>query len=194
MFNFKLKQGQSVDIEKIIKAYIEKNYGIYLIHLIKFFYKLDKEAYAKIEDLIKNLAQSRLILIDGVANKDPFKYIQTGVSYLQLINSMKNKINFGKDSYSLTIDFKWRDTLADENYSSNSIHFEYYAVLFNMGIQYFELGKSSLSQEDNDQKLKEGVNQFQTAAWIFDRIKEQYQLYFQSIQPDLQMSYMSFVI
>lgn len=107
---------------------------------------------------------------------------------------MKNKINFGKDTYALTIDFRWRDTLADENYTSNSIYFEYYAVLFNMGTEYFELGKSSLASEDNDIKLKEGVKQFQTAAWIFDRIKEQYQLYFQAIQPDLQMSYMSFVI
>lgn len=27
MFNFKLKTGVSLDIEKIIKAYINKNYG-----------------------------------------------------------------------------------------------------------------------------------------------------------------------
>ena len=121
-------------------------------------------------------------------------YRDTGVNYLQMLNSLRNKINFGKDSYSLTIDFAWKDTLVDEKYTSNSIHFEYYSVLFNIGIVYFEMGKSSI--ESNDElKYKEGVKQFQTSAWIFDRIKEEFQLYIQvnNIQPDLSMSYMSFV-
>lgn len=111
-----------------------------------------------------------------------------------MINSLRSKINFGRDSYSLKIDFAWRDTLMDEKYTSNSIHFEYYSVLYNLGIVYFETGKSFFVSDD-DLKLKEGVKQFQTAAWIFDRIKEEYQLYIQSanIQPDLQISYMSFV-
>ena len=121
-------------------------------------------------------------------------YRDTGVNYLQMLNSLKNKINFGKDAYSLKIDFAWRDTLLDKKFTSNSIHFEYYSVLFNLGIVYFEMGKYSYSLDD-DLNYKEGVKQFQTAAWIFDRIKEEYQLYDQAenIQPDLQMNYMSFV-
>jgi len=121
-------------------------------------------------------------------------YRDTAVNYLQMLNTLRNKINFGKDAYSLTIDFAWKDTLTDEKYTSNSIHFEYYSVLFNIGIVYFEMGKSSYTSDD-DMKYKEGVKQFQTAAWIFDRIKEEYQNYIQigNIQPDLQMSYMSFV-
>lgn len=121
-------------------------------------------------------------------------YLSTAVNYLQKLNMIRNKINFGRDAYSLTIDFAWRDTLMDEKYTSNSVHFEYYSVLFNVGIVYFEMGKSSYLSDD-DLKYKEGVKQFQTAAYIFDRIKEQYQLYIQAgmIQPDMQMSYMSFV-
>jgi hypothetical protein len=121
-------------------------------------------------------------------------YRDTAVNYLQILNQVKNKLPFGKDKHSLTIDFAWKDTLDDSKYTSNSIYFEYYSVLFNIGIVYFETGKSSMASED-DLKFKEGVKQFQTAAWIFDRIKEEYQLYIQvgNIQPDLQMSYMSFV-
>jgi tetratricopeptide (TPR) repeat protein len=112
-----------------------------------------------------------------------------------MINMLKNKINFGKDQYSLKIDFAWKDTLTDEKFVSNSIHFEYFSAMFNLGIVYFEMGKAFYFSEE-DLKLKDGVKYFQTAAWIFDRIKEEYQLYVQAlnIQPDLQMSYMSFVI
>lgn len=40
MFNFKLKTGVSIDIEKIIKAYIIKNYGkFYLKKTKNFVYK-----------------------------------------------------------------------------------------------------------------------------------------------------------
>lgn len=121
-------------------------------------------------------------------------YKDTGVKYLQMLNSLRNKINFGTDAYSLKMDFAWKDTLLEEKFTSNSIHFEYYSVLFNLGIIHFEMGKSVYFSDD-DLKLKEGVKFFQTAAWIFDRIKEEYQLYIQSgnIQPDLQISYMSFV-
>lgn len=117
------------------------------------------------------------------------------VNYLIMMNSLKNKINFGKDNYSLKLDFAWKDTLTDEKFISNSIHFEYYSVLFNLGLVYFEMGKHYYFIED-ELKLKDGVKYFQTAAWIFDRIKEEYQLYVQAlnIQPDLQMSYMSYVI
>lgn len=111
-----------------------------------------------------------------------------------MINALKNKINFGKDTYAIKLDFAWKDTLTDEKIISNSIHFEYYSVLFNLGIIYFEMGKSLYFSED-DLKLKDGVKYFQTAAWIFDRVKEEYPLYVQAlnIQPDLQMNYMSFV-
>lgn len=121
-------------------------------------------------------------------------YRDTSVNYLTMINSLRNKINFGKDNYSLKLDFAWKDTSSDEKFVSNSIHFEYFSVMFNLGIIYFEMGKANYFSEE-DLKLKEGVKHFQTAAWIFDRIKEEYQLYVQAvnIQPDLQMSYMSFV-
>lgn len=133
-------------------------------------------------------------MIKSENNKDVKMYRDTAVNYLQKLNSLRNKINFGRDAYSLTLDFVWKDTLTDEKYTSNSIHFEYYSVFFNIGLIYFEMGKS-LYFSDDENKLKEGVKYFQTAAWIFDRIKEEYQLYIQvdNIQPDLQMSYMSFV-
>jgi len=108
---------------------------------------------------------------------------------------LKNKINFGKDNYSLKLDFAWKDTLTDEKFISNTIHFEYFSAMFNLGIVYFDMGKAYYFS-DEDLKLKDGIKYFQTAAWIFDKIKEEYQLYVQAlnIQPDLQMSYMSFVI
>jgi hypothetical protein len=111
-----------------------------------------------------------------------------------MLNSLRNKINFGSDQYSLKIDFAWRDTLIDDKFTSNSLNFEYYSVLFNLGIVHFEMGKSMIISDD-DQKLKEGNKLFQTATWIFDSIKEEYPLYIQAgnIQPDLQMNYLSFV-
>lgn len=119
---------------------------------------------------------------------------EISINYLLQINQLKNKINFGKDSYSLRIDFTWKDTLTEEKNVSNSIHFEYYSVFFNLALINFEMGKY-LYFSDDELKLKEAVKLFQTAAWSADRIKEEFQLYVQAnnIQPDLSMNYMSYV-
>jgi len=195
MFTFKFKQGFQVDVEKAMKGYITSNYG----KNKKIYNNLDAESYKKIESFVQEFVQNRNVLIkitESVGLMENLKiYRETSVNYLTMINALKNKINFGKESFNLKLDFGWKDTLSEEKFLSNSIHFEYYSVMFNLALIYFEMGKAVYFVEE-DVKLKDGVKYFQTAASLFDKIKEEYQLYIQAlnIQPDLQLNYMSFVI
>jgi hypothetical protein len=54
------------------------------------------------------------------------------IAYLQIINLVKSKVNFGKESFSIKIEFAWKDTIKNEFYYSNNIAFEYYSVMFNL--------------------------------------------------------------
>ena len=193
MFTFKFKQGFPLEFDKRMKSYLDKNYGTKNIFLF-----LDSDSYKKIEPFIIELNQNRNVLVKILESDRSFENLkmfrEISINYLLQINQLKNKINFGKDSYSLKIDFTWKDTLTEEKNVSNSIHFEYYSVFFNLALINFEMGKY-LYFSDDELKLKEAVKLFQTAAWSADRIKEEFQLYVQAnnIQPDLSMNYMSYV-
>ena len=144
------------------------------------------------------MTQNRNVLINLYESERSYEKLKIfrdiSVNYLTLINSFKNKLNFGSDLYSLKIDFSWKDSLTDEKMISNSIYFEYYCVFFNLALIYFEMGKSLYFTND-DLKLKEGIKHFQTSAWIADKIKEEYHLFTQAnkITPDLSMNYLSLV-
>lgn len=133
-------------------------------------------------DLDKNLDKLKL-------HKD------TIITYLNMLSLLKSKINFGKDEYSLAVEFSWKDVLKNENYNSYNVNLEYYSALFNLGVLYNLMGKFFIGAND-DAKLKEGIKYFQYAAWVFDKVKQEIPGFVPSkeIQPDLSANYLSYVI
>jgi len=103
----------------------------------------------------------------------------------------------------MLIKFSWRDTYNNELYTSYDINLEYYSVLYNLAIVYCSLARTVdlKAHETTDDKLKEGIKNFQYAAWIFDKIRIEVALYVSDseLQPDLttenlQMVYLLYFI
>jgi hypothetical protein len=94
------------------------------------------------------------------------------INYLTMLNVIKSKMNFGKDDFSIKVDFAWRDVIKNDFWYSNNVNFEYYSSLFNLAIAYSCLGSSILSSDD-EVKLKEGIKYFQFSSWLFDNIKNE---------------------
>jgi len=73
------------------------------------------------------------------------------------------------------MDFSWKDTLTGDFYNSNNMNLEYYSVLYNLGILYSLMGRcvNIADPELEEAKHKEAIKNFQYAAWIFDKIKQE---------------------
>jgi hypothetical protein len=123
------------------------------------------------------------------------KIKETLISYISMLNLLKSKINFGKDDYSLKLEFGWKDVLKNDFYYSNNINLEYYSLLFNLAVTYNLLGNQLTSKIDDDVQLKEGIKNYQYSAWIFDKIKNEVPTYIpaKEIQPDLSVNYLTYV-
>lgn len=112
-----------------------------------------------------------------------------------MLFALKSKINFGRDEYSMQLEFGWKDVLRNDFYYSYNINFEYFSVYFNLGILFVLMGKL-LSKSTDDAKLREGIKYFQTAAWIFDNIKQEIPICIPAKEtpPDLSSNYLSYVL
>jgi hypothetical protein len=117
------------------------------------------------------------------------------VSYINMFNLLRTKINFGKDDYSLKIEFGWKDVLNNSFYYSNNANLEYFSLLFNLAVSYNILGTGLTSKTDDDSQLKEGIKNYQYAAWLFDKIKNEVPscIPLKEIQPDLSVNYLTYV-
>ena len=111
-----------------------------------------------------------------------------------MLASLKQKINFGVDEYSLKMEFSWKDTLKNDFYTSFNVNFEYYNTLFNLAVIFKRLGSYFYGVQD-DQKLKEGIKYFQHASWAFDKIKNELPTFLpaKEITPDLSANFLTFV-
>jgi hypothetical protein len=118
------------------------------------------------------------------------------VTYINMLNVLRSKINFGKDNYSLAIEFGWKDTLKNDFYYSYNVNLEYFSLLFNLAVCYNLLGNCLSSKTDDDGLLKEGIKYYQYSAWLFDKIKNEVPTFIptKEIQPDLSVNYLTYVI
>ncbi len=121
-------------------------------------------------------------------------YKETVVIYLNMLYALKSKINFGRDEYCMQLEFGWKDVLRNDFYYSYNINFEYYSAYFNLAILFVLMGKLQ-SKSTDDAKLREGIKHFQTAAWIFDNIKQEIPVCIPAKEtpPDLSSNYLSYV-
>lgn len=109
---------------------------------------------------------------------------------------MKEKINFGKESFSIKLDFSWSDSIKGDTLTTNNINFEYFSVLYNLGVLYHLMGRFiANSNPSDDNKLKEGINYFKYSAWVFDHIKQESgtSLTSKETQTDLSMNFLSYL-
>jgi hypothetical protein len=118
----------------------------------------------------------------------------TTTDYLIMLNQLKSKINFGNDTYSLQIEFTWKDSLKNDNHTSYNVNLEYYSAMFNLAVIYRQIGKCYFGANE-DGKLKEGIKSFQYAAWLFDKIKNEIPSFIpvKEINPDLSSTFLSYV-
>lgn len=118
------------------------------------------------------------------------------ISYLNMLNFLKTKINFGNDQYSLKIEFIWRDTIKDSNISSYNLAYEIYCVLYNLAICNNLMAKLVNPDADDELKLKESIKQLEFCAGITDKIKSELPglIAEKEIPVDLSANYMQFVI
>jgi hypothetical protein len=160
---------------------------------------LDGKAYSSVEGFIKETCQNRntiLNLQDNEKTVDSLKLMKENlVNYLNMLNLLKSKINFGNDGYSLKIEFGWKDVLKGcYNYSYN-VNLEYYSVLFNLAVCYNCLAVAISNKADDDITLKEAIKYYQFSAWLFDKIKNEVptSIPVKEIQPDLSANYLTYV-
>lgn len=128
------------------------------------------------QGFITEFQQNRNVLInlnDREKTIDALKGYKTIiVQYLSMLNIIKSKMNFGKDSYSIKVEFYWKDVLKNDLMSSYNSNFDYYSNFFNLAVCYYSLGMAVLPN-DEEIKVKESIKNFQYAAWIFDNIKNE---------------------
>jgi hypothetical protein len=106
-------------------------------------------------------------------------------------------MNFGKEEYSVKVEFTWKDILKNSNWGSYNISYEYYSNLFNLGVMFYLLASSiGIDNTDEDLKLKEAIKYYQYAAGIFDSIKNEApaSIPAKETPPDLTTNYLTYVI
>lgn len=183
MFADKFKTSKKVELAKEIKIYVSKHY--------------DMNAFNKIESLCNELDFARNSAISvGELDKSADsmnKAKNTIVDYLRLLIAIKQRMSFGNDDLSVKVCFSWRDVLKDSNYSSYHFAHEYYNNLFNLAVCLVNLGKS-VSFKSDDIEIKAAIKNFNQAAWIFDKIKQEAsaQIPAKELMPDLSSSYLTY--
>lgn len=183
MFADKFKHSKSIEISKYIKKYVSKNY--------------DMNAFNKIESILNDLEffRNAIINFEGVElTKDSLTKIKNNIlDYIRLLNTIKKRIPFGSDDHSVKIEYKWYDVLKDDSYCSYNFYHEYYNHLFNLAVCLVNLAKTS-NFSDSEEDLKVAVKNFNYAAWIFDKIKQELPNFINAkeIMPDMNLNYLTY--
>ena len=118
----KFKTSKKIEIGKTINEYVKKHY--------------DMNAAKSIESLCNEIEFARNSVI-SFNDKDKstetlLKWKGVIIEYLKLLNTVRQRMSFGKDGASVKLQFSWIDVLKKDNYSSYSFAFEYYSNLLNL--------------------------------------------------------------
>ena len=152
------------------------------------------------ESFVKELTVTRNKLVNPASTEIALSSLKdlkdSMVAYLNMLNFVKSKINFGNDQFSLKIEFIWRDTVKDSNISSYNIAYEIHCVLFNLAVCNNFIAKLVNPDVDDELKLKESIKQMEYCAGIVDRIKTDLPAAMteKEIPMDLSANYLQFVI
>ena len=164
MFINKNKKAKSIDMDSKLKEYVIKNY--------------DNESLTeKVKSYFAEITQNRNVISQMPEVQESIDQLKQNIniitSYVNQINAIKQKMTFGKESYSCKIEFTWNDTLKGSTWHSYSIWFELYNCLFNLAVSYYSLGMSVGKAATDKNGHKEASKYFKNANYIFNVIKEE---------------------
>ncbi len=182
----KLKDAKPLDLISTIKAYIMKNY--------------DASSFdQKVETFLSEVQQNRNVVSTMATITQNLDTLKTNkeilLQYLNQLNTIKGKMTFGQENFCVQIEFQWKDIFKNKSYSSYSINFEYYNVMFNLAMIYCIMGILITNEcGDDEERLKESVKYFRYASGLFDTIKNDASngIPAKELPPDLGYSYMSY--
>lgn len=112
-----------------------------------------------------------------------------------MLNVIKSKMNFGKDDFSIKVEFGWKDVLKNDMWYSYNVNHEYYSNLFNLATLYFCMGNSISIGDEDEAKLKEAIKYYQFSAHLFDNIKNELPSVVppKETPPDMTQNYLTYV-
>ena len=160
----KLKTCKAIDLDSKFKEYVIKNYD-------------DASLTDKIKSYFSEINQCRSVMSQMGEVQDSIDQLKQNISiilsYINMLSAIKQKMTFGKESYSCKIEFTWTDTIKGSKYSSYNIFFEIYNSLFNLATCYYnlatQLGKNATEKIGH----KEACKYYRQAMYLYDVIKEE---------------------
>ena len=160
----KTKKTKAIDIDSKLKQYVIKNY--------------DNESLTeKVKSYFAELAQNRTVITQMGELQNSIDQLRQNIniltSYINQILMIKQKMTFGKESYSCSIEFTWNDTIKSSNWRSYNIWFEIYNVMFNLAVSYYCLGEETGKAAIDRIGHKEANKYFKYAMYLFNVIKEE---------------------
>ena len=182
----RLKEAKPVDLISVIKAYIMRNY--------------DASSFdQKVETFLSEVQQNRNVISTMGGMNQNLDTLKTNkeilLQYLNQLNTIKGKMTFGRENYCVQVEFQWKDIFKNKIWSSYSINFEFYNVMFNLAMIYCIMGIMITNEcGDDEERLKESVKYFRYASGLFDTIKNDASngIPAKELPPDLGYSYMSY--
>ena len=160
----KLKTCKAIDLDSKFKEYVIKNYD-------------DASLTDKIKSYFSEINQCRSVMSQMGEIQDSIDQLKQNISiilsYINMLSAIKQKMTFGKESYSCKIEFTWTDTIKGSKYSSYNIFFEIYNSMFNLATCYYnlatQLGKNATEKIGH----KEACKYYRQAMYLYDVIKEE---------------------
>lgn len=128
------------------------------------------EVFNQCQDFIKDLAQTRNILSYISANQSEStldSLLSKSVSYLKTLLELNSVVNI--DSYSLKINFSWKEVSQDKTTVSNNLYYEICSIKHNMAVLLMSKGYLHLNSKDKNE-LKEAYKNFINAAGLYEEI------------------------
>ena len=160
----RMKVCKAIDLDSKLKEYVIKNY--------------DNESLTeKVKTYFAELNQNRSVMSQMAELQDNIdqlkQYINILTSYINMISTIKQKMTFGKESFSCKIEFTWTDTIKGSKWYSYNIYFEIYNTMFNLATCYYNLGSQTAKASTEKNGHKEASKYFKHAMYLYDVIKEE---------------------
>ena len=164
MYINKFKKCKAIDLDSKLKEYVIKNY--------------DNESLSeKVKSYFAELNQNRNVISQMGELQDNIDHLKQNVmiltGYLNMLMALKQKMTFGKESYSCKVEFTWTDTIKDSKWNSYNIFFEIYNVMFNLATCYYNLGTQAGKAATEKNGHKEASKFYKFAMYLYDVIKEE---------------------
>ena len=160
----RLKICKPIDLDSKLKEYVVKNY--------------DNESLTdKVKEYFSQFSQNRNVMSQMGELQDDISQLKQNIGivteYINMLSAIKQKMTFGKESFSCKIEFIWTDTIKGSKWSSYNIFFEIYNSIFNLATLYYNLA-SQIGRSATDKiGHKESSKFYRNAVYLYDVIKEE---------------------